>query len=49
MALGFLPIVHGVAAVFALIELIMTAYRKLHPANKLPWRSGPMLMTYPQS
>ena len=35
MALGFLPIVHGVAALFALIELIMTAYRTLHPLTTL--------------
>lgn len=36
MALGFLPIVHGVAALFALIELIMTAYRELHPLTTHP-------------
>ena len=49
MAIGFLPIVHGVAALFALIELIMTAWRKLHPMNHPWWRNGPILMTSSQS
>ena len=49
MATGFLPIVHGVAALFALIELIMTAYRKPPPTNNPPRRNGPVLMTSLQS
>lgn len=50
MAIGFLPIVHGVAALFALIELIMTAWRKSHPMNHhLSWRNGPILMIPSQS